>query len=109
MRLLLPLALSIWATACATSQPLPAPTPPCPSCPAPRPAVIPPAECTVSREAPPVFVLRELPPASDQARHALEAARQAIDYADGVRVYAVDLHDAWERCADWARQVHDER
>ena len=56
-----------------------------------------------------MFVLRELPPASDQARHALEAARQAIDYADGVRVYAVDLHDAWERCADWARQVHDER
>jgi hypothetical protein len=56
-----------------------------------------------------VFVLRELPPASDQARHALEAARQAIDYADGVRVYAVDLHDAWQRCADWARQVQDER
>jgi hypothetical protein len=71
--------------------------------------VIPPAECTVDQDAPPVFVLRELPPASDQARHALEAARQAIDYADGVRVYAVDLHEAWTRCAGWARRVADEQ
>ena len=104
---LLPLALSISATACATSPPPPAPTP-CPSCPAPPPAVIPPAECTVDRDAPPVFALRALPPASEQAQHAIEAARQAIDYADEVRVYAVDLHDAWGRCAAWARRVNDE-
>ena len=69
--------------------------------------MIPPAECTISREGPPLFVLRELPPASEQARHAIEAARQAIDFADEVRVYAVEGDELHNRCAQWARQVMD--
>jgi hypothetical protein len=53
----------------------------------------------------PVFQLRELPPASEQARHLIEAARQAIDFADNVRVYAVDGDELHNRCAGWARTV----
>ena len=67
--------------------------------------MIPPAECTIDRPGAPVFELRELPPASEQARHAIEAARQAIDYADDVRVYAVEGDELHNRCAQWARQV----
>ena len=102
MKHLIALGLLTSLAACATSQPPPLP---CPICQPPRPAVIPPGECQTDRPGAPIFEVRALPPPSNQVAHLSEAARQAIDYADTVRVYAVDGDALHARCAEWARTV----
>lgn len=75
--------------------------------------MVPPVECTIPAEAPPVFFPQPLPPkakdgadilavVSAERDRALAALDQAVSHADAIRTWAANKQDRDERCATWA-------